>query len=150
MKPVPILLVITVGAALGIYLAWRVLRGERGRPAVIGAHVILGVIGLEGVAMLIMGAPNGADPATGQLVRSAGLFLVLAVMSGFATPVENMPTVLQWLAQVIPLTHFLIIVEGSFLKAMPPADIFASLWPLAVIAAVTLSMATALVRGRLQ
>lgn len=86
MKPVPILLVITVGAALGIYLAWRVLRGERGRPAVIGAHVILGVIGLEGVAMLIMGAPNGADPATGQLVRSAGLFLVLAVMSGFATP----------------------------------------------------------------
>lgn len=86
MKPVPILLVITVGAALGIYLAWRALRGERGRPAVIGAHVILGVIGLEGVAMLIMGAPNGADPATGQLVKSAGLFLVLAVMSGFATP----------------------------------------------------------------
>ena len=72
------------------------------------------------------------------------------LMSGFATPVENMPVVLQWLAQAIPLTHFLIIVEGSFLKAMPPGDILASLWPLAVIALATLTMATVFVRGRLQ
>jgi ABC-2 type transport system permease protein len=61
-----------------------------------------------------------------------------------------MPVVLQWLAQAIPLTHFLIIVEGSFLKAMPPSDILASLWPLALIALATLTMATFFVRGRLQ
>ena len=72
------------------------------------------------------------------------------LMSGFATPVENMPVVLQWLAQAIPLTHFLIIVEGSFLKAMPAGDILASLWPLAVIALASLTMATFFVRGRLQ
>ena len=72
------------------------------------------------------------------------------LMSGFATPVENMPVLLQWLAQGIPLTHFLVIVEGSFLKAMPPGDIFMNLWPLAVIAAVTLTLATMFVRGRLQ
>jgi ABC-2 type transport system permease protein len=71
-------------------------------------------------------------------------------MSGIATPVENMPLLLQWIAQAIPLTHFLIIVEGIFLKAMPPSDIFASLWPLAFIALVTLTMATVFVRGRLQ
>ena len=63
---------------------------------------------------------------------------------------ENMPVLLQWLAQAIPLTHFLVIVEGSFLKAMTFRDIFASLWPLAVIALVTLTMATVFVRGRLQ
>lgn len=86
MKPVPILLVITAGVLVGIYLGWRVLRRERGRPVAIGAHVILGVIGLEGVAMLITGAPDGSGSAGGSLVKTAGLLLVLAVMTGFATP----------------------------------------------------------------
>ena len=72
------------------------------------------------------------------------------LMSGFATPVENMPTVLQWLAQAIPLTHYLEIVHGVVLRATPAADLVASLWPLALIALVTLSMAVVMVRGRLQ
>jgi ABC-2 type transport system permease protein len=33
---------------------------------------------------------------------------------------------------------------------MPPGDILANLWPLAAIAAVTLTMAVVFVRGRLQ
>jgi ABC-2 type transport system permease protein len=33
---------------------------------------------------------------------------------------------------------------------MPAADVLANLWPLAVIALVTLTLATALVRSRLQ
>ncbi len=70
------------------------------------------------------------------------------LMSGFSTPVENMPIFLQWLAQGIPLTHFLIIVQGSFLKALPPSDIYARLWPLATIALVSLTTATLFVRGR--
>jgi hypothetical protein len=85
-NPVPIVIVVTAGALLGLHLGWLFLRRGRGRPAVIGLHVILGVIGLEGVAMLISGAPDGSDPATGRLVRMAGLFLVLAVMTGFAAP----------------------------------------------------------------
>src|SRR5690606_41469621 len=72
------------------------------------------------------------------------------LMSGVATPVENMPVALQWLAQAIPLTHFLEIVHGSVLKAMPPTDILSNLWPLAAIALVTLTAATIFVRGRLQ
>jgi len=72
------------------------------------------------------------------------------LMSGFATPVENMPLLLQWLAQAIPLTHFIIIAEGSFLKAMSPTDILANLWPLALITLISLTMAFFFVRGRLQ
>jgi len=71
-------------------------------------------------------------------------------MSGFATPVENMPKFLQWLSEGIPLKHYLIILQGSFLKAMPPEDIFSHAWPMAVIAAVTLTTATIFVRGKLQ
>ncbi|MDF0679031.1 MAG: ABC transporter permease, partial [Nitrosomonas sp.] len=72
------------------------------------------------------------------------------LISGFATPVENMPVLLQWLAQAIPLTHFLIIIEGCFLKALPPRDVFANLWPLAAIAFTMLPIAMIFARSRLQ
>jgi ABC-2 type transport system permease protein len=61
-----------------------------------------------------------------------------------------MPKVLQWVSQAIPLKHYLIIVQGSFLKALPISDIFMNAWPLAIIAAVTLSASTLFVRSRLQ
>jgi len=72
------------------------------------------------------------------------------VMSGFATPVENMPAILQWMARAIPLKYYLIILQGSFLKALPAAEVFANVWPMAVIALVTLSAATWFVKGRLE
>jgi len=72
------------------------------------------------------------------------------LLSGFATPVENMPQFLQWVSQAIPLKHYLIIVQGSFLKALPISDILMNAWPLTIIAAVTLSASTLFVRSRLQ
>lgn len=72
------------------------------------------------------------------------------LMSGFATPVENMPVFLQWLSEAIPLKHFLIILHGSFLKAMPPNEVLANAWPMALIALITLTLSVRMVRGRLQ
>ena len=74
----------------------------------------------------------------------------VVVMSGFATPVENMPVVLQWMACAIPLKYYLVILQGSFLKALPPAEVFANVWPMAVIALITLSAATLFVKSRLE
>jgi len=109
--------------------------------------LVLFILSVVGIGLMI----SAVSMTQQQAILGAFAIGVPAVlMSGFATPVENMPSVLQWLAQAIPLTHFLIIIEGIFLKAMPLGDIFASLWPLAVIALVTLSMATVFVRGRLQ
>jgi ABC-2 type transport system permease protein len=109
--------------------------------------LVLFILSVVGIGLMI----SAVSMTQQQAILGAFAIGVPAVlMSGFATPVENMPLLLQWLAQAIPLTHFLIIVEGIFLKAMPPGDIFASLWPLAVIALVTLTMATVFVRGRLQ
>lgn len=109
--------------------------------------LVLFILSVVGIGLMI-----SAISATQQqaILGAFAIGVPAVLLSGFATPVENMPTLLQWMAQAIPLTHFLIIVEGSFLKAMPPADIFASLWPLALIAVVTLGMATVSIRGRLQ
>ena len=72
------------------------------------------------------------------------------LISGFTTPVENMPDWLQFIARASPLKYYLIIVRGSFLKALPASDIFANLWPMALIALVTLSSAIVIVRRKLQ
>lgn len=109
--------------------------------------LVLFILSVVGIGLMI-----SAISATQQqaILGAFAIGVPAVLMSGFATPVENMPTLLQWLAQAIPLTHFLIIVQGSFLKALPLSDILASLWPLAIIALVSLTMATVFVRGRLQ
>ena len=111
------------------------------------ASLVLFILSVVGIGLMI----SAVSATQQQAILGAFAIGVPAVlMSGFATPVENMPLALQWLAQAIPLTHFLVIVHGSVLKAMPPGDILANLWPLAAIAAVTLTMAIVFVRGRLQ
>lgn len=109
--------------------------------------LLLFILSVVGIGLMI-----SAVSATQQqaILGSFAIGVPAVLMSGFATPVENMPVVLQWLAQAIPLTHFLVIVEGTFLKAMPASDILANTWPLAVISLVTLSMAVVFVRSRLQ
>ena len=82
-----------------------------------------------------------------------GVFAVaypMILTSGFATPFANMPHWLQVIAQASPLKHFLVIIQGSFAKAMPPADILSNAWPLVVIAFVTMSAAMIIVKQKLQ
>ncbi|MFQ5348313.1 MAG: ABC transporter permease [Rhodothalassiaceae bacterium] len=82
-----------------------------------------------------------------------GGFVVLSpsvLLSGFATPVENMPSWLQTLTMANPLRHMIVISRGVFLKDMPFEAMLPSLWPMAVIGAVTLLAAGLLFRARLE
>jgi ABC-2 type transport system permease protein len=70
----------------------------------------------------------------------------IMLISGFVTPVDNMPGWLQVAAEASPLKHFLVVVQGSFLKAMTAAQIWSNTWPMILIASVTLGAATTVVR----
>jgi ABC-2 type transport system permease protein len=84
-----------------------------------------------------------------QAILGTFSFIVpMMLLSGFASPVENMPVWLQTATLANPARHFIVIVKGVFLKAMPAGDFLESLWPLVVIAAATLSAATWLFRRR--
>ena len=109
--------------------------------------LLLFIISIVGIGLMI------SSICSTQQQAILGTFTVgvpAVLVSGFATPVENMPKVLQWISEAIPLKHYLIIVQGSFLKALPFSDVFMNAWPLALIAAVTLSASTRFVRSRLQ
>ncbi|OHX10387.1 hypothetical protein BI347_21615 [Chromobacterium sphagni] len=69
-------------------------------------------------------------------------FMVPAViLSGYVSPIENMPQLLQWLARLNPLSYFIPILKGVFLKGYGFADAWPWLLPLWLIALLTLGLA---------
>lgn len=86
-----------------------------------------------------------------QAILGAYVFMSPSVLlSGFATPIENMPDWLQVITYANPLRFILVILRGSFLKAMPPEMVLHNVWPIAIIACVTLTASTLFFRRRLE
>lgn len=85
-----------------------------------------------------------------QAVLGAFLFLVPAViLSGFATPIANMPELVQDLTYANPMRYFLIILRGVFLEGDTYTHLIHQYWPMAIIAAVNLTLAGWLFRHRM-
>jgi len=77
-------------------------------------------------------------------------FMVPAIMlSGFIAPVENMPLFFQWLSWIDPLSHFIVIVKGLFLKGFGIDLVWRNLWPLLVITVFTMSIGYWMFRRRI-
>ncbi|MDF2381876.1 ABC transporter permease [Nostoc ellipsosporum NOK] len=105
------------------------------------------LLALTGMGMLVSAASQTQQQAF------LGVFLVttpLILLSGYASPIDNMPDWLQTITYLDPARYFLVIVQGLFLKAMPAAAVFHQLWPLALIACVTLSASAWLFRARME
>jgi ABC-2 type transport system permease protein len=67
------------------------------------------------------------------------VFLPSILLSGFMFPFAGMPRVVQWLAEVLPLTHFLRLIRGIMLRG---ASLW-QLWPeMAALAGFTVVMMT--------
>jgi ABC-2 type transport system permease protein len=85
-----------------------------------------------------------------QAFLGAFSFLMPGVLlSGFPSPVENMPAWLQAIDWFNPLRHFIVIVKGVFLKDVGPAILSQNVWPLVVIAVLTMTSANWMFRRRL-
>jgi ABC-2 type transport system permease protein len=77
-------------------------------------------------------------------------FMVPAVMlSGFVAPVENTPFFFQCLSWIDPLSHFIVIVKGIFLKGFGIGQVWPNLWPLLLISVFTISTAYWMFRRRI-
>src|SRR4051812_2002877 len=78
---------------------------------------------------------------TQQQAMQMSFFFLLPniLLSGFMFPYEAMPKPAQWLAQALPLTHFLRIVRGITLRGSGMADALPELlWLLAILAGLVL------------
>ena len=86
-----------------------------------------------------------------QAILGSFVFMVPAnLLSGFATPLENIPEWLQPVSMAIPLRYFLIVAKGIFMKDFTASAVWQETWPMAVIAVFTLTAAAWLFRKRLE
>ncbi|PIS03468.1 MAG: hypothetical protein COT85_00030 [Chlamydiae bacterium CG10_big_fil_rev_8_21_14_0_10_42_34] len=86
-----------------------------------------------------------------QAMLGTFIFMLPTVLlSGFATPVENMPTWLQPVTNLINLKFMLIISKGLFLKALPARIVFENLWPILLIGVFNVVGAGLFFRRRIQ
>ena len=74
------------------------------------------------------------------------VFLPSILLSGFMFPFSGMPRVVQWLAEILPLTHFLRLVRGVMLRGAG----LGQLWPdvVALLAFTAVAMALAILGFR--
>lgn len=82
-----------------------------------------------------------------------GVFIFLSpatVLSGFITPIANMPQWTQQLTRINPISYMMALARGIFLEDLGPALAWHQLWPMLTIGAVTLGYATWLFSRKLQ
>jgi len=85
-----------------------------------------------------------------QGLLGAFMFLVPAViLSGFTTPIANMPVLVQRLTLINPLRYFVVVLRGVFLEGANLPMLADQLWPMLLIGAVSLTIAALLLRRRM-
>ena len=96
------------------------------------------VFSIVGVGLFI----SAMSKTQQQAVLGTFIFMVPAVtLSGYASPIENMPVWLQYFTNLNPMKYVLISVKGLFLKDMPFSLVWHNTWPLFIIGLVTLPIA---------
>jgi ABC-2 type transport system permease protein len=85
-----------------------------------------------------------------QAMMTSVFFVMIPMLflSGFAFPIESMPTVVQWVTYVLPLRYFFTIIRGVFLKGAGLAVLWDELLILLLFGVGILSLAAARFRKR--
>jgi ABC-2 type transport system permease protein len=69
------------------------------------------------------------------------VFLPSILLSGFMFPFSGMPKAAQWLAEVLPLTHFLRLIRGIMLRGAGLLDLWHDVVALIAISVVLMTVA---------
>ena len=117
-----------------------------GNVATLYTGVFLFLLSAIGIGLMI----SSIAITQQQGLLGAFLFLVPAIiLSGFTTPIANMPPLIQELTLLNPMRYFMVILRGVFLEGMSFHLLIGQFWPLAAIAVTTLTAAGWLFRHRL-
>src|SRR5262249_19889768 len=147
-KSVPALVIGTVQAT-GMVLIGVFVFGVpfRGSVALLYLAMTVYLLAVIGVGLFVSSLARTQQ----QAILYSFTFMVPAMLlSGFASPVENMPDWLQTLTLANPVRHFLVILKGLFLKDLPAVEVARPLLPLPPIPAATPTAASWLFRRRME
>jgi ABC-2 type transport system permease protein len=83
------------------------------------------------------------------MLYSFVLIMPFTILSGLTTPIANMPVALQYFTYANPLRYAIDMAQRVYLEGVGLGELANDLWPLAVIATITLSTASWMFRRRL-
>ena len=86
----------------------------RGSIVLLLAESVLYIITALALGILI--STKVPNQRTAMIAALAGLMMPTLLLSGFIFPIDSLPTVLQWLSNIVPAKWFLTIVRGIMLK----------------------------------
>lgn len=110
------------------------------------AGLSLFLLAAVGIGLLISSVVATMQQA---LLFTFVLVLPFTLLSGLATPLSSMPEFLQYVTLANPLRYAIDIAHRVYLEGATLPDLANNLWPLAIIATLTLSSATWMFRHRL-
>lgn len=118
-----------------------------GSYATLFAGLLLFLLAAVGIGLLI-----SAVAATMQQAMLYSMLLIMpfSLLSGLTTPISSMPTTVQYLTAINPLRYAIDITRRVYLEGTGLDLLIPDLWPLALIAALTLTAASWMFSHRMQ
>jgi ABC-2 type transport system permease protein len=104
---------------MSVYLLEMPLNGSIGLLYVVSCILILCALSL---GLLISNVTQTQQAA--MLISLMAMLLPTVMFSGFMFPLENMPTPLQWIANIVPSKWYYIIVKSIMIKGLGLAGIW--------------------------
>jgi ABC-2 type transport system permease protein len=105
------------------------------------------ILTIVGVGLLVSSLSMTMQQA---LLGSFVFMMPSVILSGFATPIENMPNWLQIGTLLNPLRHIITALRNIFLEGAGIGMVWPQLWPLLLMACFTLPLAGWMFRHRAQ
>jgi ABC-2 type transport system permease protein len=110
-------------------------------------YIGLGVFVLAAVGMGLL-LSSVAGTMQQAMLYSFMLIMPFSLLSGLTTPISSMPEFLQYVTLINPLRYAINMAHRVYLEGVGLRLLVPDLWPLAVIAVVTLSGASWMFRHR--
>jgi ABC-2 type transport system permease protein len=109
------------------------------------AGLLLFLIAAVGIGLFVSSIANTMQQA---MIYIFVAIMPFALLSGLTTPIDNMPIGFQYLTLIDPLRYAITIAQRVYLEGAGIGMLIPDLWPMAIIAAVTLAAATWMFRHK--
>lgn len=134
---------VIIAMCLTGFMTWIVIEFFRiplaGSLLLLLTTIFISLLSIAGVGLYI----SSICKTQQQAILAVMTFMMPAMLlSGFISPIEDMPTFLQILTYANPVRFFLALTKGIFLKGMTLSDAAANCIPLVIIAFMTLTLAS--------
>jgi ABC-2 type transport system permease protein len=108
-----------------------------GNPFVLLLGTSLYLLSVLGIGLLI-----STICFTQQQAFATNFFVVnpVFILSGFSFPIASMPRLMQWLSTINPMTYYLVVIRGTFLKGVGLTVLWPQMLALAALGLILLGL----------